>query len=378
MDKLIDILNFSKEYLEKNNIDKARFEAEKILSFVLKMDRILIYASFEKPLSPGERNEIRNWLKKRVNSGMEFDKMINKTTESNNINLSNNLEKSKEIKKRNLDLLNQSIDYLEKNGILNAKLETELIFSRVLKFNRMLLTLSFNREISQEEKVMIRAMLHERAKKKRPLQYILGDEEFYGYTFKVNENVLIPRPETEMLVENCIKALKNKEVATVLDIGVGSGAISISLGKELPNCKILGVDISEGALEVAEENRVSNGAENVKFIKSDVFENVKFKNFNLIVSNPPYIPEYEYKDLQDEVKLYEPKLALTAEKDGYYFYEKISREGINYLGEKGFLAFEAGYNQAEKIKELMLKNGFSKVKIIKDLENIDRIVIGKK
>ena len=139
----------------------------------------------------------------------------------------------------------------------------------------------------------------------------------------------------------------------ILDIGVGSGAISVSLGKKIPSSKVLGVDISDEALEVANQNKELNKANNVKFIKSDVFQNVSYKAFDMIVSNPPYIPEKEYIKLMHEVKKYEPKLALTAEDEGLYFYKLITAKAWDYLKSGGFLAFEVGYNQAQKVKEIM-------------------------
>ena len=137
-------------------------------------------------------------------------------------------------------------------------------------------------------------------------------------------------------------------------------------------------DLSEDALEVAKLNAEKLEATNIKFIKSDVFSEIKYKEFDLIVSNPPYIPQEEYENLQVEVKLHEPQMALTDTKDGYYFYKKISREAPNYLKSGGVLAFEVGYNQSEEIKLFMEKQGFKNVVVIKDYEGIDRMVIGVK
>ena len=231
---------------------------------------------------------------------------------------------------------------------------------------------------NQEEKETIREMLRKRAVEKIPVQYILGYEGFYGRNFKVNKNVLIPRPETELLVEQCIKMAVEKNSKTILDIGTGSGAIAITLAKELPNAKVLACDISEEALEVAKENGKLLEANNIKFEKSDVFSGVKFKEFDMIVSNPPYIPKEEYETLQVEVKMHEPSLALTDNKDGLYFYKKISREAVDYLKQEGVLAFEVGYNQGEEVRELMEKAGFKNVLVLKDYQNLDRIVIGVK
>ena len=199
----------------------------------------------------------------------------------------------------------------------------------------------------------------------------------------MDERVLIPRPDTEILVEQCKFLMADVERPKICDIGTGSGAIAITLGKELPNAQVLGIDISDGALEVANTNRDLNKVENVKFIKSDVFEILKedkYKSakFDLIVSNPPYIPIEEYKTLMPEVLKYEPKNALTDNEDGYNFYERISKEAGEYLTEKGYLAFEVGYNQAEKVSEIMRKNSFDVISVVKDYGDVERVVIGKK
>ena len=172
--------------------------------------------------------------------------------------------------------------------------------------------------------------------------------------------------------------MKEKENPKILDIGTGSGAISIALAKEIHGSEVLGLDISEDALKVAVENRELNNVENLKFLKSDVFQHVKEKNYDLIVSNPPYIPVEEYEELMPEVKEYEPKMALTDGGDGYYFYRKISEESIDYLKNGGYLAFEVGYNQGENVAKLMEKNGFQIVGRVADYGGIERVIIGRK
>ena len=206
----------------------------------------------------------------------------------------------------------------------------------------------------------------------------MGYEEFYGYKFLVDESVLIPRPETELLVEEIIKLSKSKENVKILDIGSGSGAISITLAKELKSSWVLGVDISDKALKTANKNRELNEVKNVKFKKSDVFSEVDYKEFDVIVSNPPYIPYEEYLELMPEVKEYEPKIALTAEENGLYFYKKIVKEGMDYLLYGGILAFECGYQQAQTIFLMMKERGYKNIRILKDYSNIERMVLGEK
>ena len=375
MDKLQDILKFTIGYLEKRAVEKPRLEGEKIISHVLGLERILLYANFDRELKEEERTEIRGILKEIAQRKITFDKYLEEKTSKNYKEL---MEEKKSYLDENKELLKKSIEYLQNKGIENPKIDTELIFSEVLKLDRMMLTLSFTRKINEEEKEIIREMLRKRAVEKIPVQYILGYEGFYGRNFKVNKNVLIPRPETELLVEQCIKMAVEKNSKTILDIGTGSGAIAITLAKELPNAKVLACDISEEALEVAKENGKLLEANNIKFEKSDVFSGVKFKEFDMIVSNPPYIPKEEYETLQVEVKIHEPSLALTDNKDGLYFYKKISREAVDYLKQEGILAFEVGYNQGEEVRELMEKAGFKNVLVLKDYQNLDRIVIGVK
>ena len=375
MDKLQDILKFTIGYLEKRGVEKARFEGEKIISHVIGLDRILIYANFEMELKEEDKISIRTILKEISQRKIPFDKYLEEKTSKNYKEL---MDEKKSFLEENKDLLKKSIEYMQSKGIKEAKLDTELIFSEVLNYDRMMLSLSFTREITEAEKEKIREMLKKRAVDKLPVQYILGYEEFYGRRFEVNKAVLIPRPETERLVEECIKRLTETNGKYVLDIGAGSGAIGVSIAKELPNTKVLACDLSEDALEVAKLNAEKLEATNIKFIKSDVFSEIKYKEFDLIVSNPPYIPQEEYENLQVEVKLHEPQMALTDAKDGYYFYKKISREAPNYLKSGGVLAFEVGYNQSEEIKLFMEKQGFKNVVVIKDYEGIDRMVIGVK
>lgn len=276
-----------------------------------------------------------------------------------------------------IDILNLSKEYLEKNGIDSPRLTAEYIICHVLEMDRMSLYLEFEKPLKNEEKIKIRELLIKRGKNKEPFQYIIGYEEFYGYKFKVDKNVLIPRPETELLVEAILEEIKNIENPKILDIGSGSGAIGITLALKRKDAVVLGVDISEEALKISNENKEINNVNNIKFIKSDVFSEIKYKEFDLIVSNPPYITEKDYSELMLEVK-HEPKTALVAADDGYYFYKKISKEAPLYLKNKGILAFELGINQYEKVKEYMLENSFINIKIKKDYGNIERIILGEK
>lgn len=213
----------------------------------------------------------------------------------------------------------------------------------------------------------------ERLKNGEPVQYIVGDTNFYGNIIKVNKDVLIPRPETEELVEKTYNYIKEifTEKIDILDIGTGSGCIPIALKKLLPSSNLTGVDISEKALKVAEENKLINNVL-ITFIQSNLFQNVKGK-YDVIISNPPYIREDE--EIMDIVKNNEPHLALYAKDNGLYFYKEILKEAHNYLKDKFIIAFEIGEEQGSDIIEIA-KEYFpdSKVILEKDLRHLDRFV----
>ena len=208
-----------------------------------------------------------------------------------------------------------------------------------------------------------------------PVQYIVGNTNFYGYDFKVNKNTLIPRFETELLVEktyNYIKKYFNKDNIKILDIGTGSGCIAITLNKLLNSSDITGIDISSEALEVAKENNISNNT-NVKFIESDIFSNVSDK-YDIIISNPPYI-SYGDTEVMDIVKNNEPHLALYAKDNGLYFYDNIIKDSSKYLNDKFVMAFEIGYKQGKDITKIV--NKYYKdinMSVEKDYSGRDRFV----
>lgn len=254
---------------------------------------------------------------------------------------------------------------LESVGILDTA-EAEWLVALAINENR---TASHSaRELSSEEASRILEFLKQR-KTHKPLAYIVGNAEFYGYLFKVNENVLVPRPETEELVSLVLKNIKAGE--KVLDIGTGSGAIAIVLKKE-SNAEITAVDVSKKALEVAKEN-AKNLEANVEFVLSDLFENLNGKVFDKIVSNPPYISETEFQTLDSDVKDFEPKLALVANDNGLEIYEKIIKKAPEHLTKNGEIYFEIGHLQGKQVKKLLEKD-FENIKIYKDLEGKDRMV----
>ena len=361
---LVEILKFSEEYLKKYSFSKPRLEAEKLVSYVLNLDRIALYIHHERELTEEEKTSIKQLLKQMVEEKKSFDEIKGE---------------KKDYKTENLDIFNKSVEYLKKNGVPSALVDTEYIFSEALKVSRNTLKYSMSREIKEEDKNKIREMLMLRAKNRKPLQYILGEWEFYGLPFKVRENVLIPRPDTEILVEQCIQLMREIEEPNILDIGSGSGAISIAIANELKSSSVTGVDINEDAIRLANENKVLNKVENVNFMKSDLFEKLDedFK-YDLIVSNPPYISKEEYQTLMPEVKNYEPQNALTDLGDGLHFYREISKFVGEYLKDTGYLAYEIGYNQAKDVSKILQDNNFAVLSIIKDYGGNDRVIIAKK
>ncbi|MCQ8211682.1 peptide chain release factor N(5)-glutamine methyltransferase [Cetobacterium somerae] len=368
--KLLDILKFSEEYLKKYSFSKPRLESEKIISHVLNLDRITLYAYFDTELTLDQKEKIKNYLKAMARNRVNFESLPKEEKK---------VSEEKDYTLENRELLQKSIEYLAKNNVQDSKLDAEYIFAHVLKVKRTILSMNLRKEITAKEKEEIKNLLYKRAKDKKPLQYLLGEWEFYGYPFKVDERVLIPRADTEILVEQCKFILNEIEKPKVLDIGTGSGAIAITIAKEIPSSIVLGADISSDALEVAVQNREINGVENnLKFIKSDVFSSIKDIDYDMIISNPPYIPQEEYEELMPEVKIHEPQRALTDNGDGYYFYKKISEEAPKYLKVGGYLAFEVGYNQAQEVSELMRKSNFEILAIVKDYSGIERVVIGRK
>ncbi len=373
--RLLEIIEFSKEYLEKYSFSKPRLESEKVISHILGIKRIELYSNFEMELEPAEKDKIKALLREMARGRKTFDELM---ADKKNIEEKEEVVIKKSFKEDNIQLLSKSIQYLKKYQVENARLDAEYIFAYVLGVKRVSLMLNFDVEITEEQKDLIRKYIVRRGKHREPLQYIVKEWEFYGYPFKVDERVLIPRQDTEILVEQCIMLMKELENPKILDIGTGSGAISITLAKELPNSEVLGLDVSDDALKMAVENRELNNAVNLKFLKSNVFQHVKDRNYDLIVSNPPYIPVEEYNELMPEVKRYEPKMALTDGGDGYYFYKKISEESMQYLKNGGYLAFEVGYNQGETVSQFMEKSGFHIVGRIADYGGIERVIIGRK
>ena len=255
------------------------------------------------------------------------------------------------------DLLRIGLEKL--NNIDEADLKLKMILSDLLKEDKSYLVIHKDREISGNiEAEFLKSV--ERLKQGEPVQYIIGKTEFYGLEFNVNSNVLIPQPDTEILVEEVIDIYNKNysnynENITILDLCTGSGAIAVSLKKNLENIEVFASDISTKALEIAKKNANKNNTE-ITFIESDLFENINTK-FDIIVSNPPYIERDVLKTLSEEVK-HEPVLALDGGEDGLEFYRKIAKDAKSYLKENGILAIEIGFDQKDSVIKLLEQEGY--------------------
>ena len=233
--------------------------------------------------------------------------------------------------------------------------------------------------LNENEISKLQDVVTERLNTHRPLQQILGKAYFFGRKFFVNEYTLIPRPETEILVDEILKLKQLPAHIKVLDIGAGSGCIPVTLAIENPNIIAHSVDISTEAIKIAQKNAdFYKVSDKISFFESDLFENVEEK-YNIIVSNPPYIPLKDKPDLQIEVRDFDPAEALfTKDEDGIEFYEKIISQAHNYLLENGWLCFELGQEQSQLVQNILRRNNYRNIKVVKDLSNIERILIAQK
>lgn len=264
---------------------------------------------------------------------------------------------------------------LKSNNIESPKLKSRLLLQYVLDEPRQYIIVYDKKEITKKQQWEYFINI-EKLTKGIPLQHITHRQEFMKMDFFVDENTLIPRPDTEILVEEVIKIAKQKYNPKILDLCTGSGVIAISLKKYVPNSEIIGIDISEKAIEVANKNANKLNVD-VKFIKSDLFEKLKKEKFDIIVSNPPYIKKEEIKKLSKEVQK-EPELALDGGIDGLDFYRKITSQAIEYLKTESFLCFEIGYNQKNDVMQIIEdQQNYKNIYCKKDLYGYDRVIVAQ-
>lgn len=263
-------------------------------------------------------------------------------------------------------------------------LDSTLILSKLLDKDKSYIYAFGDEEVSEDVgNTFIELM--EKRKAGYPLQYILGEWEFMGLDFYLEEGVLIPRPETEILIEYIIEEINNRyegKDINILEIGIGSGAISLSIANYCQNALLYGVDISPIAIKVGNINKERLKLSNVNFYLGDLFQGISElkmeEKFHIIVSNPPYIARDEIDTLQKEVKDHEPRIALDGGIDGLDFYRRITKESKIYLAEGGLLIYEIGYKQGEDVKAILEEEGFRHIELLKDFQGLDRVVMGRR
>lgn len=272
-------------------------------------------------------------------------------------------------------LLKNAADTLRDAGVETPILDAELLLAKATGRSRTeLLTHPDFQPTCDARKVFVAFV--ERRTKREPLPYITGERPFYDLSFEVTPAVLIPRQETEFLVEACIHILRTRQYPSFIDIGVGSGAIALCIAEHVKDALVYGSDTSAPALDVARKNAESyNLASRVLFREGDMFSPFPDTKFDLVVSNPPYIPSAQIPTLQPEVSLYEPHQALDGGEDGLDAYRTLIPQSTQYLKENGFLALEIGIGQAAAVKEMCEQNGFAEVNVISDYSGIERVVV---
>ncbi|CAH2031853.1 peptide chain release factor N(5)-glutamine methyltransferase [Trichlorobacter ammonificans] len=272
-----------------------------------------------------------------------------------------------------LKVLTWTTGYLTEKGVENARREAEWLLCAATGLDRVGLYLNFDKPLSGDELATARALVSRRGRRE-PLQHILGTQEFDGLSFAVTPDVLIPRHDTETLVEQVL--LRVPGARSILDIGTGSGCIAVSLAKRLPEAAVTAVDISPDALAVARHNAAQHGTA-VEFLQGSLFQPVAGRSFDLIVSNPPYIPSTDLEGLQPEVRNFEPRLALDGGPDGLDAYRQIVADAPQHLTRGGWLLLEVGAGQATDVTVLLAESGFAATIVATDPAGIERVVGGR-
>lgn len=280
-----------------------------------------------------------------------------------------------------LEVIQRSSDFLARKGVESPRLQVELLLAHVLRMPRMKLYLNFERVLTELELEALRGLVRRRGERE-PLQHIVGSTSFCGLEIAVNRDVLVPRPETELLAEEAWKFLAtvSSQSSTVLDFGTGSGCLTLAIAMKCPQAKVHALDISEAALKVARENAVRLGlAERVLFHSGDGFSALPAEaSFDLIVSNPPYIPSAEIETLQPEVRDYDPRQALDGGVDGLNFYRCLAAEAGSRLKPAGRLMLELGDGQGGVVSELLTQHGWTAESLLKDYSGRERILIARR
>ena len=275
------------------------------------------------------------------------------------------------------EALKKGDSILKKNGIKSYKIDSEILMSKVFQKNRIDVILNSKKNLLEKEIKLYNNLIEQRSKKK-PIAYLIGKKEFWKYEFNVTKDVLIPRPETEIIIEQTLKLTRNKPRLKILDIGVGSGCILLSILKERKGFYGTGIDICKKTLDICKLNaKKLYLIDRIRLFKSDV-DNFNNGKYDLIVSNPPYIKRFDLKYLEKDVFDYEPKSALDGGLDGLFEVTKVIYNSSKLLKKNGVLIIEIAYNQTDKVKEILRKNGFYIKNVIKDLAKKDRCIVSIK
>ncbi len=275
---------------------------------------------------------------------------------------------------RVIDLLNWGEKYFTDNGFDSPRKEIEILIQDILECSRVDLYLRFEEPLAKMQLVKLRNWV-QRRKTREPIQYITGKAGFHNLILNVTSDVLIPRPESERLVELLLSTIDKDEKISILDIGTGSGCLALALGKELPKTNITGIDKSAKAIEIAESSAEILKIENVNFLQIDLFKNEIKGKYDILISNPPYIPQEEIESLMQDVKEFEPLSALTDSADGLTFYRKISEISPTMVKHNGWLYLEVGLgDHPKKAMKLFSNEKFKNVELIKDYNGDDRLL----
>ena len=275
---------------------------------------------------------------------------------------------------RIIDIIKWGEDYFKSKAFENPKQEIEWLLCDLLGLKRIDLYVKFEDKINNSKLNKLKSWIKRRVKRE-PLQYITGETEFYGLKFKTTPQALIPRPETERLVDLTLLSIGNNSDLKLLEIGAGSGCVSIAISNKKPMVNILSLDVSKDALELAETNAELNNCKNIKFLEMDFLNDVPNEKFDILISNPPYIPEKEIENIMPEVKNYEPRIALTDNGDGLTFYHRIAKRAKTLINPNGFILLEVGLGEhPQKVLSLFKESKFDQLELIKDFNNNERIL----
>ena len=257
----------------------------------------------------------------------------------------------------------------------SARLDAEILFCDVMQFDRSRIY-SHPEQIVPDDKLVLFQSLIEQRQQGRPIAHLTGKKEFWSLEFAINEDTLIPRPETELLVETALQMIPDDATFNILDLGTGSGAIAIAIASERPSCKILATDINTNTLAMAKKNAETHQLGNIQFYLSNWYQNIPSQEFDLIVSNPPYIRQDDEHLSQGDVR-FEPELALVAGADGMQAINMILEDASQYLASDAYLLIEHGYDQKQLVQEAFLKHDFKQLKTFHDLSGQDRMTYGQ-